>query len=89
MVPSMDSPPGVVGFYGDLLSNIVCQITMAFSIKRHGIEEPLKLVIYSYCSRDQIHINSAIITVNNRVTLIKYDLGFKKHTQLPTRMLNP
>lgn len=89
MVLSTDSSPGVVGFYRDLLSNVVCQITMAFSVKRHGFEEPLKMVIYSYCSSDQIHINSAIITMNNRVTLIEYDLGSKKHTQLPTRMLNP
>lgn len=54
MVLSTDSSPGVVGFFRDLLSNVVCQITMAFSVKRHGFEEPLKMVIYSYCSSDQI-----------------------------------
>lgn len=62
MVPSTESPLGVVGSYQDLLSNVVCQIIMAFSVKRDRIEELLKLVIYSFCSRDQIHINSAIIT---------------------------
>lgn len=62
MVPSTESPLVVVGSYQDLLSNVVCQITMAFSVKRDRIEELLKLVIYSFCLRDQIHINSAIIT---------------------------